>query len=536
LQFPAGIIIPAAAGRQGSVWNLLFYDSFDIAAVDPLLKPGTLAGAIETPVTVTQFGAQSPGYWVMVVCGVADPTSFSTHLALQYFPATLYLNFVNSTFIQDLKGLQVSGFFSSGLPKGSQSGESTFQLINSLSTSGAASGLSGSFTNTFHEVWYLLGYPDVSKQGADVGPVNLAVNNAGGASQVVTVRAAQQFTGLLPQPGVWVLAKLPTILETNGGLALDPNLILDGYLRLVYDATTNAVAISRFHHVTQLQIIDSNGAMIFSNAPVPGFPPLVPIGTPANPNGYTPNAVHFDGATGLVTTDVLATDDTGIISFAGWFNIDPSLSGKLEFSQGSGNNKLFFDTPIPPGWFHMMGTIDAGANQALLLVNGQAASGNPQATGGAFSSAPTNGKPFYIGTDTQGNFFKGDIADLSIWFDTSFIFSGGVPPSIIAKFVNVTETLGGVVSIEPVHPALTIFGSNILRQAFRWEPDVLGSLQKEIIPDIFLAGAADKLYGHTPIMGGNLDVRIQQLADLQTQTGTLTDAATAPGKIVLVPT
>ncbi len=421
---------------------------------------------------------------------------------------------------------------------GAQSGQAVFQLMNTLAATASANGLSGSYSNTFHEVWYLLGYPDATKAATDAGAVNAAL--AGGTSQTVTIKAAQKFAGLRVQPGVWVLARIPTILEIGtGGLALDPNLITDGFLRLAYDATTNGIAITRFHHVTRLEIYDSNGVLLFDNAPVPGGLPLL-IPTGYNPNNYTPSAVHFDGSTGLVTTDVLATNDTGIISFAGWFKLDPSLTGQLEFSQGSGDNKIFWDTPILPDWFHAMGTIDAGAGVANLLINGELAPGNPINTGGAFSSAPTNGKPFYIGTDTQGNFFKGDIADLSIWFDSSFFFAGVIPGPIRAKFVNVTKSLAGVVSIEPVHPFITIFGRNIIRESFRWDdPDLFENLERELLPDIFLAGPASKLYGHAPIVGANaglLDIRIQELADLKTDTGTLTNAGTAPGQIVIVPT
>ncbi len=114
---PATIsIISARFASAPLVWNLLFYDTEEEAKTDFNTRPTTIAGAVIQPVTVVQFGTQSSGFWYMVVCEDADPTTFSPRLALQYISAERYLNFVNPTFVQDLETLMVSGFFSNGIP------------------------------------------------------------------------------------------------------------------------------------------------------------------------------------------------------------------------------------------------------------------------------------------------------------------------------------------------------------------------------------------------------------------------------------
>ncbi len=204
---------------------------------------------------------------------------------------------------------------------------------------------------------------------------------------------------------------------------------------------------------------------------------------PSSGVAYTANAVHFDGSTSLSMAS-LSSINNNFFSFSVWckttwsgtfptvFNVDPSsqysptiqVSGTtLGFSvsnDGSGGFKNFGignDINSPPVnlsvWQHMIGTIRTdGTNLAKWRFDGTDSGSTGLGDSAAFAIS-TNTKELWIGGDSFGDNYIGDIADLSIWPGVSFLSGNDLDNTKVSLF---RSPLG-----KPVAPSVAIVALGI---------------------------------------------------------------------------
>lgn len=511
------------------VWWLLRFDNPELFQVDsalnPSLKAAGAAGATLTEgIAVTQNKQSDPHYWVMVTTfgaqvlvdtNVAAEIAFGSDSTNGTPTTTLY---VNTDWITDPNGIVVPGFFGPGLPppKPNQPGmnaipaQPTYQLLSGLNIAQP--------TNIIHIVWYLFGFPNPQYAAPDLPVIFNEAFNAGGSAQPVDVYASTHQNSVQAQPGTWILLRVPTIVDSAGGLLVSPRLITDNYLKLVWDFTTNQLVITRLGITDHIQIQDSTGTVILDGIPIPGLSPINLPGPPVAPPNpittYRANAIIFSGQAGIVSTTVIKPiENTSFISFAGWFKVNWQIGGTpLEFSQGNPNNTIVIDEDTanltPNTWTHLMGTLNGLTQDAVLLVNG-ISQGTTKIVGSSFTGVTTEGVPITIGTDGFGNFFTGSIADLSIWVDTDWTSATNfIPRSIINSFIDPNTHL-------PVNPFIAF--SNLIA-----------------LPDVFVCGPVSDMFSYPVVISpgvsavGRVGIEQPGISQLRRLTGLITDDSTSP--------
>ena len=175
----------------------------------------------------------------------------------------------------------------------------------------------------------------------------------------------------------------------------------------------------------------------------------------------------------------------------------------------SGTNN-FYTTEYQPGgggilwetagtWHHLIGTMNTnhatGLKKASWYFDNTPGTLNPNGSydgGSAAFTMTMNGVDCYIGDDTFGENYVGDMADLSMWPGVSFFNAGET--AIDSATLQLFRTVGG----KPVDPAVAIAA--------------LGT------PAVMLTGGASTFANNSLGSGGAFSV----------DAGTLTDAATAP--------
>lgn len=156
---------------------------------------------------------------------------------------------------------------------------------------------------------------------------------------------------------------------------------------------------------------------------------------------------------------------------------------------------------VPPnfiGWVHIMGTIRTDANIALLYINDEPA--------GTFYSnefvVSPKGKTLYIGGDTFGSNYVGDMAELYLYPNVSLITNGIIPVDARRVFIDAYGA-----PTDPAFGALSRLRSNTLPQ-----PSVFMS------GDSSNSGFLQNTFGSTP-------------ASARILIGELTDASSSPSDI-----
>ncbi len=465
------------------VWNLLRFDVEEEYKTDIALNPALLGPAVAsiTPdVKVIQFKSVDAYYWVMVTT-VGLQRLIDNHIALQYdfSPGGAGLLYANTSVIIDPNGIVVEGFFGPGIP-GAQPPEKPADLIPQTPPYKLIANLvTATPTNIIHNVWYLLGYPDDRTANLDGNLIRTTAAEFAGTIQPVSIFADTTGNSVVPQPGVWILVTIPTIVGSDGKLMLS-TLAIDNWCRLIFDISANTIVYSTFNQTRHLQIMSTTGAFIFDGVPIIGLRQPINFTIPSSPKtaqtAYRASGVFFDGGTGLVTSkgQELLTRNTATVSFAGWLRAswlanvpDGQTTATLRFSQGNAGDSIFVDDSNldSSGWHHYIGTINGADGTSAFMVDGIQTQTMPGTTGTVpFIGVVTDGKRVYIGTDGQGNFFTGDMADFSIWYDLNFINGGTIQANIVAAFIDDVTGL-------PVYP-FSAFA--FLKQS----------------PDIFIAGPA----------------------------------------------
>ncbi len=179
----------------------------------------------------------------------------------------------------------------------------------------------------------------------------------------------------------------------------------------------------------------------------------------AAPPGGATGAVHFDGTTGLKINSLASADSTKL-SFFGFFKSTWSAGFQLMFvinsaasfptqfydpngtifryevSDGAGAStqyvtsdpaQPFWSPPIGDNvWVPIIGTADS-AIDTVMYFGDQATlpNGTAPGPGGGFS-IKMNGQDFWLGNDSFGDFYTGDVCNFSLWPGISFLTAGDI--------------------------------------------------------------------------------------------------------------
>jgi len=286
---------------------------------------------------------------------------------------------------------------------------------------------------------------------------------------------------------------------------------------------------------TALNALATNLAAIFGNAAnlaiIGSWGPAVPVSSVnsgGGGGGYTTGAVHFAGAASEVICAALTATDSGVCSFAWWYQyasdqnstelytVDEAnlyLSGGEAEGPPQGNIKQFwFDATRASSfnysasaesfgfnqWHSIIGSVktDLGAGSKIVAVYADdtlLTFGNVTDASAAFNIA-FNGLSFSVGDDSFGDGAVFDCADF--WFapNQSLLVAGDIPLATRRKFRDGSG--------KPVNLGAT------------------GSTPTGVAPAVFLrraAGAAASTFATNLGTGGNF-----------TGGGSITNAATSP--------
>jgi hypothetical protein len=239
---------------------------------------------------------------------------------------------------------------------------------------------------------------------------------------------------------------------------------------------------------------------------------------------YTASAVHFDGANTVLINDDLVSADTPYMLMAVWLKQTTAQQGKnilavdpveqynnswginsdpnpvpsafaASFANDAGSIQAQYDMPVAVGtnaWaFNLVG-VDLNHSAGNKLVDSYHNNTNEPTTifnDGAALTIAYAGLPIYIGDDSFGFGFTGDMADLQVWqLAASPLVAGALPLATRRLFIDANG--------KPVNPTTAIA--------------VLGT------PCICLSGNASSFASNTLGAGGAF-----------TPTG-LTNASTSP--------
>lgn len=184
--------------------------------------------------------------------------------------------------------------------------------------------------------------------------------------------------------------------------------------------------------------------------------------------GYVPGAVHFDGATNLINS-ALVSSDNGAASFSLWFKnpsspasiptyfvVDPEGSficgsqGGADASEygaffGGPDGTINTGSPSPAvsvgSWHNLLVSIDVRRATPVMTIylDDVLVSYTPQTTGSFTGSSVLtfNGLPLWIGADSFGDNSIGDAADWWIAPGVSLLDGGGdTPLATRRKFID----------------------------------------------------------------------------------------------------
>lgn len=179
--------------------------------------------------------------------------------------------------------------------------------------------------------------------------------------------------------------------------------------------------------------------------------------------GYTPQGVHFDGATWLLNSGLVSTDG-GTVIFSVTFRVDAGspvfwvcdpedtnlngfyFGGEGDiysfFGDGAGNqifsDNFNFDNSV---WYNFIGSADVRRDTPVLCgYLNDILVGQPPIVNGIFgglSDIKFNGLPLWVGNAT-GDFMVGDMVCLRIWTAKSALDDGGdIPEATRRLFFDV---------------------------------------------------------------------------------------------------
>lgn len=174
-------------------------------------------------------------------------------------------------------------------------------------------------------------------------------------------------------------------------------------------------------------------------------------------------AVTFNSAR-LVLPSVSCTDNADF-SFSGWFNAqwggpsyvvafvsDPENNYATNLQGFNDAGGIIFqasnastytganvtESPITSGqWQHIIGTIQTSPSRIVKIYLDDVDSGTASLFGSTFTPITTNGRPFWIGSDSAGSdFYVGSMCDLSIWPGVSFLTAGDIAEATRRLFID----------------------------------------------------------------------------------------------------